>query len=679
MKLVFVDNLLLDFRDGKYQFDLQPHLGLISLIATAESAGHNAHLYDPKLDLSKGDLRLDSSLYKNIATRIIAMKPDVVGVTSLGCNFICTAKIAKYLKSLQPDLPILLGGPHATILDKQILRRFREFDVIVRHEAEATLLPVLDALADRKFESIAGISYRSGTEICVNQGVPLIEDLDSLPWPAFDRFPIHALGLQSIRVEAGRGCPFSCTFCSTATFFGRKYRLKSADRLTAELDYLNREYGISHFSLTHDLFTVNRKKVLEFCSHVKQRGYTWSCSARMDCVDEPLMKEMRAAGCTSIYFGIETGSSRMQQIVEKRQDLAMVAPTLDIADRYGLSTTVSLITGYPQEEKTDQDDTLDLAGECFRRDPMRMQVQLHLLTPEPGTKLFHDFRSALEYDGHISDFNFPTLETDDAFVMESAPDVFMNHHYFDALLPRRRHVFVTSAFAALYELGFPVLRHLLSRYSGRLSILIDDMYDWANGVLRQAPFDQECVADYMRDRWGKQHYLSSITRYITAANGLSRLAARVDRMPAQQAPSRYRRQRFILSPRVALLPDLHNCEKLLSSIWSQTGDNEVLADALMEQRHDYCVFLEDAQQRLFRNCQLRAGWHSFYEYMKQPRTMSDLAEAFEPVNTEGVDIRSIVASLIAAGICERESPAASTVERPDKDLNTVQVNVLQCG
>src|ERR1017187_5995194 len=242
MKIVFVDNLLLDFRDVKYQFDLQPHLGLVSLVATAEIAGHKALLYDPKLDLSNGELRLDHFLYRNIASRILALAPDVVGLTSLGCNFICTAKIAKHLKALRPDLPILLGGPHATILDKQILNRFPEFDVIVRHEAEATLLPVLESLATMKFQTISGISYRSGSEIFVNPGVPLIEDLDTLPWPAFHRFPIRALGLSSIRVEAGRGCPFSCTFCSTATFFGRTYRLKSADRLTAELDYLNREY-----------------------------------------------------------------------------------------------------------------------------------------------------------------------------------------------------------------------------------------------------------------------------------------------------------------------------------------------------------------------------------------------------------------------------------------------------
>src|SRR5262249_2468707 len=110
-------------------------------------------------------------------------------------------------------------------------------------------------------------------------------------------YPIRELGLTTLSVEAGRGCPFQCTFCSTASFFGRKYRLKSPEKLCEELDFLHAEYGLGHFSLTHDLFTVDRRKVIAFCREVAGRGYSWDCSARTDCVDEELLALMSEAGC----------------------------------------------------------------------------------------------------------------------------------------------------------------------------------------------------------------------------------------------------------------------------------------------------------------------------------------------------------------------------------------------
>ena len=312
MRVVFVDNLLFEDSEGVRKYVLQPHVGLISLIAVLEAAGHDAELIDPKLEVHRS-LNLDDRLYRDIARHILQAHPDVVGMTSLGCNFVCTAKVATYLKRWKPRLPILLGGPHATVLDREIAHRFPEFDCIVRNEAELTILPVLENLHAGTLGDLPGITFRAGNSVVRTPGSPPIADLDSLPIPAYDRYPIGELGLTTLRVEAGRGCPFECTFCSTATFFGRKYRLKSAARLVRELDYLHDTYGISDFSLTHDLFTVNRHKVREFCDAVQSRGYTWKCSARMDCVDDDLLERMYAAGCRSVYYGVETGSRRVQK------------------------------------------------------------------------------------------------------------------------------------------------------------------------------------------------------------------------------------------------------------------------------------------------------------------------------------------------------------------------------
>ena len=490
MRVAFVDNLLFEDAGGIRRYILQPHLGLISLIAVLERAGHTGLLYDPKVEVGRGALAVDEELYRRIAAQILELKPDVVGFTSLGCNFICTAKTAAYIRQWQPDLPILLGGPHATVLDRSVLEHFPQFDVIVRNEGENTILPALEGLRRGRFEGIPGVTWRDGPVIRSNPGEPNIADLDTLPMPAYHHYPVRELGLTSLRMDAGRGCPFQCTFCSTASFFGRKYRLKSAGRLRQEMDFLHQTYGISDFALTHDLFTVNRRKVIEFCNAIEGLDYTWKCSARMDCVDNELLERMRAAGCTSIYYGIEAGSDRMQEISKKRLDLALFDPILAETQRLGMSSTVSFITGYPEETRADQKATLDLIGDCFKRDSAPLNVQLHLLTPEPGTQLLNQYRDKIAYDGHISDFNFPTLEADDDEVISGHAEIFINHHYFPAVLPRRRHVFITTAYQLIYGLGFPLLRYVLGRFKGRFSELMEfdgDVGRSARAVRRLRP------------------------------------------------------------------------------------------------------------------------------------------------------------------------------------------------
>jgi len=222
VKVVFVDNLLLKKENDQDRIILQPHLGLISLISVLEKEGYNSSLYDPKIDIANGTFPIDKTLYKNISDKILREDPDVVGLSSLGCNFICTLKIAGYIKARKPGIPILLGGPHATVLHNEIMKAFTQFDIIVRNEAESKIIAVMRALTDGDFSQIPGITYRKDGTIISNPGDSTIEDLDDLPFPSYHAYPIENLQLSSLRVEAGRGCPFKCTFCSTATYFGRR-------------------------------------------------------------------------------------------------------------------------------------------------------------------------------------------------------------------------------------------------------------------------------------------------------------------------------------------------------------------------------------------------------------------------------------------------------------------------
>jgi len=658
MRILFVDNLLvdttLDANNPFHSLDLQPHLGLLSLIAVAEGAGHEGILYDPKLALSRGTLSFDSGLYQNIANDLLQRNPDVIGLTTLGCNFICTLKVAAHLKRMNPELPILLGGPHATILDQEIIKRFPQFDVIARNEAELNLLPLLEGLPHMCLNSVPGITFRRGSEIVSNPGAPLIEELDSLPQAAYRHYPIKELKLTSLRVEAGRGCPFKCTFCSTSSFFGRRYRLKSAGRLCAELDYLNAEFGISNFALMHDLFTVNRAKVRAFCTEVEGRGYTWSCSARLDCVDEDLLERMSSAGCRAIYYGVETGSPRMQTVIEKNQDLALFTPILDVTQRLGMMAVASFITGYPQEEQADQDETLDLIGTCFKRPQEGLKVQLHLLTPEPGTKLMREFADALAYDGHITDFNFPTLESDDSEVMEKNPEVFMNHHYYFCTLPRQRHIFVTSLFKVLYALGFPLLSYLLNYYDGKLSRLTASMYEWGQQAGHHHP-DESFIIGYVENRWGCGHYLTSLVRYMMTAHQL--LTSKVQPIafpstsPGEKKPKLRRGHKYNLSSQTVILRDIHDCPGLLNLIEAErpTSDSKFQGE-MSTARGDYLLFLENSHDKTVRNFELNEPAIGLFEFLTVPRTYQECSVNFLGHQSDAQSLKAFLEELLQIGI-----------------------------
>ena len=657
MRIVFVDNLLFEDAEGIRRYILQPHLGLLSLVAVLENAGHHAYLFDPKVEITKGRLQLDSDLYREMARAVLRFRPDAVGFTSLGCNFICTAKTASYLKEMEPDLPILLGGPHATVLDRTILQAFPQFDVIVRNEAEETILAVIDSLPRRAFGKLPGITYSIKGTIRTNSGEPLISDLDKLPVPAYHRYPVRELGLTSLRVDAGRGCPFQCTFCSTASFFGRKYRLKSAVRLRDELDFLHREYGISDFALTHDLFTVNRRKVLEFCDAIEGRGYTWKCSARQDCVDPQLLERMQAAGCRSIYYGIEAGSERMQAISKKRLDLGLFDPILDCTQKLGMSATVSFITGYPEEEKADQEATLDLIGHSFEKDGAPLNVQLHLLTPEPGTALLNKYGSTIKFDGHISDFNFPLLESDDGNLIAGNPNVFINHHYFPSVLSRDRHIFVTTSYQYLYALGFPLLRYILRRFAGKLSSLMDSMDTWRMRGQLVAVSDQDTIVHFFANAFGASHHITGLVRYMLAAAELRRKA--INASTPRATPVADISRDHVLSERAAVLLRIPDCPRILQEL---VADRDArLTPRLLRRRHDFLLHLLPPGTDVIENLELnRASAAYLYQiYARQGRVRGPVRRA--EVNYPSPP-SSFTAALVSRGVLEVGSYSNAQVQ-----------------
>ena len=510
MRVTLVDNLVMPEEHSLELLDVHPHLGLLSLAAVAERDGHVVQIYDPKRLIRSGALSYDATVYDRAAQSLLSQRPDAVGFTSLGCSFLFALNVAARLKRHEPELPILLGGPHATMLHREILERFTQFDVIVRYEADEIFPTVLKNLERRDFAGIPGVSWRDANTLKFNQGAPKVENLDTLPFVNYDHYPVTELELDLLRVEAGRGCPFMCTFCSTASFFQRSFRLKSAARLVYELDILHEKYGYVDFKLDHDLFTVNKRKILEFCEAVKDRNYRWRVSARVDCVDNELLHKMAEAGCVGMYFGIETGSRRMQEIARKRLDVDLVEPTLAVTEQLGIQSTASFITGYHEELESDLADTLDLLGRCVGPSCI---TQLHMLAPEPGTPMFTEHRDKMEYDGYAGPYNAFRVAPEDTQLVLDHKDIFSTYYYYPAALPRAQYKFAVEAVDALRHLGPFVLRYLLRAFEQRLSRLVFAMRDWASQTGRTELPNTGFIEEFVSAKFGPRHHLTSLTRY----------------------------------------------------------------------------------------------------------------------------------------------------------------------
>ena len=430
-----------DFEDAaegtnqsKRGFEASPQLGILSLASVLEQIGPPPSIVN--LDrlyyryLAEFGSRGLQDFPQWVAPLIASAEADIYGFSSICSSYPLTIRIAECLKRERPHCTILFGGPQASVVDLPTLAAFPFVDFILRGEAERTLPLYLEEWSGkRRFDTVPGLSYRSAFGPVRNPDAAVIDDLDSLPLPAY-HLTGDLEGSHYAPLELGRGCPFSCTFCSTNDFFRRKFRLKSPQHMLAEMRAIHSTYGIRIFELTHDMFTVDRRRVVDFCRHLLESGarFRWACSARTDCVDKELLELMAAAGCTGMFFGIETGSKRMQRIIDKDLDPDYAKVMIETAERVGIATTVSLIMGYPEENVEDLRDTTAMYMHSMRHPGS--SPQLNLLAPLAGTPIYsqHKEQMVLEDLGSAMSHQGRTQNEADRALIRRYPHIFPNFY-----------------------------------------------------------------------------------------------------------------------------------------------------------------------------------------------------------------------------------------------------------
>lgn len=286
---------------------------------------------------------------------------DLYGITTVTPTFNSSKKLVDIIKKKYKEAIVIMGGVHPTLEPEWTLNNTNT-DFVAIGEWEKTLQELIDN--DFTFYRLQrGIAYRSGTNIINNgYGEPL-RNLDDSPLPAYHLLPpnqvYHRGGLhtqvykgdgRSACVYSSVGCPYKCSFCSKPDFL-KKVRFKSVEKFVQELKFLRDNYGIYHFRFCDDIFTIRRNRIEEFCKQVKSLGIYFHFATRANLVDRDMLKILYEAGAREIAFGVESGSQKILDKVDKHVDVEINKWAIKIAKEIGLKVKLLLIFGLPGETK----------------------------------------------------------------------------------------------------------------------------------------------------------------------------------------------------------------------------------------------------------------------------------------------------------------------------------------
>ena len=420
----------------------------------------------------------------NAVSKIIELSPRICSFYALWPYYHTVLRIAKELKKIRDDIIVIFGGPQATLTAEETLKRMRFVDYICAGEGENTIVPFVRALVNgTDYSRIPGVCYRRAGEVICNQQAPLT-DLDTLPhWDdrlipqdELNEIQLDLLNGRYMPIDAGRGCPFSCTFCCTSTVLNRTYRLKSARRIVEDISYLKNKYGITKFWLSHDALTTNKKLISEVCDLIieKKLNIKWQCTTRIDLLSEDLILKMKRAGLAIVDFGVETGSERMQKIVNKKLDLSKVRQMVRFLLKNKIRVTTFFMYGFPEETEQDLNDTMELFFSFLDEGVQYSSVAFCRFYPR--TKLVEQY-----YDKLIIDPEAKKLKRD-VFGYENELPWFREHkslftYFYNLNTP------VRDQYQYLYFLGhlyqrFPnSIKHLRRQYKGNNLQFFKDFYE----------------------------------------------------------------------------------------------------------------------------------------------------------------------------------------------------------
>lgn len=415
---------------------LEPPLGLAYIASVLLANGYTVSAVDFNVT-GFNPMLLEGILKKD--------KPRILGISAHTETYLNGLKIAEIAKQIIPEITVIMGGTHPTILYGEVLRK-KSIDIVVRGEGEYTMLELADCIIGKKdlteagksasakdeadkaapdtegkdansanieetgsqkdeadkdapdtegkecdLSQIKGIAYRENGVLKTTPKRPFIEDIDELPFPAKELFPLPLYKSSGNILMSRGGCPFDCRFCAVNNIWGGKRRFRKPEKVVEEILHILKSGQSKEIAFADDVFTLDRQRAIELCDLLKTvEGPTplrWTCASRVDLVDRELLEKMHDAGCFAIQFGVEAGSQRILDSMGKGITLEQVREAVKNAIDVGMTVLCAFM--FPQPLDTEL--TIREQGE-FMNELLAMGAKetLTFTTPLPGTYYFYN-------------------------------------------------------------------------------------------------------------------------------------------------------------------------------------------------------------------------------------------------------------------------------------------------
>ena len=397
-----------------------PPLGLCYLAAILLEKGHEIKI----LDCAAEQISIPQ-----LKREVEEFMPSLVGVTCTTVSYAAAQEVLHTIKEMDCRITTVLGGAHISALPLSTMLECENVDIGVFGEGEYTLAEIVERLdGNQSLANVEGVLLRYNGRIVQNKSRTSKKCLDETPFPArhllkdlrlYSHTPFRGAKFMTTMITS-RGCPFNCGYCDQSVF-GRIWRYHSPEYVIAEMSLLKEKYKIDFISFEDDNFLLSKRRTMDICQRIIKRSLNigWSCLGRVNEVDDEVLPLIKKAGCKTIYVGIESGSSRILELINKKIGIEDTRKGIDLIKKYAINVTGSFILGLPTETKEDMEKTIDLALSL----PLD-GVSFFIFTPYPNTPLRDlAFRHGkvsedwTDYSGHPSSLPFIPEGIDEEYLL----------------------------------------------------------------------------------------------------------------------------------------------------------------------------------------------------------------------------------------------------------------------
>jgi len=340
---------------------IYPPVGLLYIGRSLEDEGHNVEIIDFNTEKHPKE-----TLIKSLPSA------DAVGISIYTMTHREAAHIAQLIKEINPDIPIIIGGPHCTYHPDKALSDIPAADICVEGEGEFVIKDIMKVLnGTKKLSEVPGVQYRKEGKIKVGKPVKIIMDLNSISFPArhlIDKYEYGKLDNTNFYKQkftamiTSRGCPFKCRFCTRKNFSLKKFRVRTAENVINELKEINEKHG--SVMIVDDNFLLDKKRVHRILDGIIKNGIDMEIyieGARVDSADRNLYKKMKKAGVKHLYFGIESGNQDVLDLYQKEITLPQIRKAINLSREMNFFTIGNFILGAPIETKKHLEQTIKFA------------------------------------------------------------------------------------------------------------------------------------------------------------------------------------------------------------------------------------------------------------------------------------------------------------------------------